>query len=424
MRFRDIIKDAQVRNWSYRQAVRFLVRPLVSVRRPHIVAVTGTNGKTTVCKMLDRIFRTQGYRTGCATTDGATLDGKLLDPGDNAGGNGLWRILRRARPDLLIAETSRGGILRHGIGFGRCDTAAVLNVFDDHLGEEGVDTVNDMARVKARLVPLGRSVVLNADDALVRGMESRASNGIFYYTTGEPHFDRGIFVRGDTFWIKSGRGEEALLGVREARITEGGLLDFEVQNVAAALAIVESLQDVLPVSRDALAEALAGFGRDPLENPGRHTLLRCGNALVFLLRSKNAEGAQRSARLVRLVRERYRVRRVIGLLTGTGGTRPQQIRDASRIIAGACDLVAIGAPHARFTEHRPTADLLADLASNVAIEKQLPDGNRSLDELMRDHAGRDGETLFAAFDAIDDARVDLRKFLREGTILPMGGPTG
>ena len=146
-----LIPGARLRKYAYTLGAAFLVRPRVDRMGVPIIAVTGTNGKTTVCNLLYRIYLDAGYRVGLATTDGVMCRRETLLEGDKAGISGLWRLASCDELDVIVAETARGGILHNGLGFSSCSASVVTNVHEDHLGLGGIETVEEMAELKATL---------------------------------------------------------------------------------------------------------------------------------------------------------------------------------------------------------------------------------------------------------------------------------
>ena len=132
-----------------------------------IAAITGTNGKTTTSRMLASIMKASGFTTGMTSTDGVYIDGHLTVKGDMTGPTSAQIVLRDPNVDFAIMETARGGIVKRGLGYNWCDVGACLNVSADHLGQRGVDTLEDLARIKRVVTEVAREcVVLNADDPL------------------------------------------------------------------------------------------------------------------------------------------------------------------------------------------------------------------------------------------------------------------
>lgn len=130
-----------------------------------IVAVTGTNGKTSTCRMIDSVFRKAGYRTGLACTDGIYVNCERVNQGDFAGFPGHLTVLNASIVEAAILESSRGGVMQNGLGFDKSNVSVCLNVTEDHLGEYGINTLEDMTRLKLSILSrASKAVVLNADD--------------------------------------------------------------------------------------------------------------------------------------------------------------------------------------------------------------------------------------------------------------------
>jgi cyanophycin synthetase len=170
-----------------RAVVDALFPPSAPTRVP-IVAVTGTNGKTTTTRMIAHIMAGAGHTVGMTTTDGIYVNGTQIAAGDMAGPESARMVLRNPRVDMAVLETARGGILRSGLGFDRCNVAVVTNVASDHLGLKGVDTLEDLARVKAvvprSVLPEGTSV-LNAENPWTVKMANVARGEIIYFSMNE-----------------------------------------------------------------------------------------------------------------------------------------------------------------------------------------------------------------------------------------------
>ena len=147
--------------------------PTTITPRIPVVAVTGTNGKTTTSRMIAHIARTWGKHVGWSNTDGIYIDGVLVEAGDYSGPSGAGRVLAHEQVEIAVTETARGGILLKGIGLTRNDVSVVTNVSADHLGLQGIDTLDQLAEVKAVVPHITRKsgwAVLNADDPRVFAM--------------------------------------------------------------------------------------------------------------------------------------------------------------------------------------------------------------------------------------------------------------
>ncbi len=166
-------------------AVLEMLFPGESPSRIPIIAVTGTNGKTTTTRLLAHIFKQTGRTIGYTTTDGTYIGDYLVEAGDNTGPQSAQLILQDPTVEVAVLEAARGGILRSGLGFDACDVGVVLNVAADHLGIGDINTVEQLAHLKSvvaeTVLPLGYAV-LNADDPLVTAMAARVKSQIAYFT--------------------------------------------------------------------------------------------------------------------------------------------------------------------------------------------------------------------------------------------------
>ncbi len=175
---------------------QYVAKPVVDMLFPPgtpsripIVSVTGTNGKTTTSRMIAHIFKGIGKKVGMTSTDGIVVDERLLIRSDASGPRSARMVLQNPRVDFAVFEVARGGILREGLGYERNDVGVVVNVQPDHLGLRGVDTLEQLADVKAVIVeavPRNGFAVLNADDPLVRAMRRRCAGRIVWFTMAEP----------------------------------------------------------------------------------------------------------------------------------------------------------------------------------------------------------------------------------------------
>jgi cyanophycin synthetase len=244
------------------------------------VAITGTNGKTTTSRMVAAVLRQQGYCVGLATTDGVTVGGVEIARGDLAGIPGADMVLHDPAVTAAVLETARGGLNRAGLAFDRCDVAAVLNVRDDHLGIDRIETRQDMARVKATVLKTGRkAAVLNADDALCTDMVklARAETIWFFARDASNDVVRSHIASGlPAVTLAGAEGAANIVCWREGKAHElmpvagipctfDGRAAFNVDNALAAVAISLGLG----LSPDAIVAALSGFAADPIGSRGR-----------------------------------------------------------------------------------------------------------------------------------------------------------
>lgn len=270
-----------------------LYPPGMPARIP-VVAVTGTNGKTTTVRMIGHILRQAGLRAGMATTDGVYSDGRLIYHADASGPRSAEMVLGDPAAEAAVLETARGGILRGGLGYDRADVAVITNITADHLGADGVDDLDELIEVKALVaeeIRDGGTVVLNADDLAVAALAGRPAVArrapvvrYFSLDPGSPVVQEHRAAGGISYLLRDGQlieaeghRERVLIAVAELPGAFGGLAPHVVANALAAVAACRALG----VSAKDIARALAAF--TPAEaNPGRGNLYRASGSPVMV----------------------------------------------------------------------------------------------------------------------------------------------
>jgi cyanophycin synthetase len=336
-----------------RPVIDMLFPPGTPARIP-VVAITGTNGKTTTSRMVAHMLKMHGQRVGLTTTDGIYINGELYMRGDMTGPWSARMVLKDPTIEAAVLETARGGILREGMGFDRCDVGAVLNVQADHLGLRGVETLEDLARIKSLVVEVVRkhgTSVLNADDPLCVAMRERAGGRIAYFSlfggdTGPEHLrdhiaDGGVAVvcqpgvRGDMIAIYDGEQYIPLLWTHLIPATLEGKARVNVANALAATAIGYSMG--VPV--ETIRQALRTFTTSFYQTPGRLNLFDEHPFRVLMDYGHNPAALAHMADLVKRLRPSHQ--RVIGVVSGPGDRRDQDLRQIGSIAAHMFDEVII-----------------------------------------------------------------------------------
>jgi cyanophycin synthetase len=256
-----------------------------------LVAVTGVNGKTTTARLIAHLLRQRESGVALTCTDGIFVDDRKLRGNDCSGPRSARAVLLNPNVRAAVLETARGGILRQGLGFDDCDVAVVTNIGDgDHLDAHGVETVDELARVKRTVVenvaPHGVAV-LNAADPLVAEMAKHCPGRVVFFAVDPElpvlavHRARGegtIFVRNGQIIFDEGTREETLFGLDQVPLTHGGRVRFQIENVLAACAAARSLH----VPLDAIRTGLAVFSGTSCQLPGRFNVFPAGNATVVV----------------------------------------------------------------------------------------------------------------------------------------------
>ena len=310
-----------------------------------VVAVTGTNGKTTTARLIAHLFTAHGLRVGMTNTDGVYVNGRQIDSGDCSGPKSARNVLLHPEVDAAVFETARGGILREGLGFDRCQVAVVTNIGEgDHLGLNFITTVEDLAVLKRVIVqnvaPDGYAV-LNAADPIVAAMAPACPGKIIYFAVDRHHpvmathraqGNRSVYVDGDSIVAAEGSWREAI-HLRDVPITRNGRIGFQVENVMAAVAAAWGAG----LSWETVRRGLSGFVNDSDNAPGRFNVMDYRGATVIADYGHNPD-AMRA--LVAAVDALPAKRRSV-VISGAGDRRDEDIRAQTAILGAAFDDVIL-----------------------------------------------------------------------------------
>ncbi len=309
------------------------------------VAVTGTNGKTTTARLIAHLFTAQGLRVGMTNTDGVYVNGRQIDSGDCSGPKSARNVLLHPEVDAAVFETARGGILREGLGFDRCQVAVVTNIgAGDHLGLNYITTVEDLAvlkRVIVQNVATDGYGVLNAADPIVAAMAPACPGKIIFFAADRHHpvmathraqGNRTVYVDGDSVVASEGSWRETI-HLRDVPITRNGRIGFQVENVMASVAAAWGAG--LPWQT--IRRGLSGFVNDSDNAPGRFNIMDHNGATVIADYGHNPD-AMRA--LVAAVDALPGKRRSV-VISGAGDRRDEDIREQTMILGAAFDDVIL-----------------------------------------------------------------------------------
>ncbi|ODS66769.1 MAG: cyanophycin synthetase [Acidovorax sp. SCN 65-108] len=309
------------------------------------VAVTGTNGKTTTARLIAHLFTAQGLRVGMTNTDGVYVNGRQIDSGDCSGPKSARNVLLHPEVDAAVFETARGGILREGLGFDRCQVAVVTNIgAGDHLGLNYITTVEDLAVLKRVIVQNVATTgygVLNAADPIVAAMAPACPGKIIFFASDRHHpvmathraqGHRTVYVDGDSIVASEGSWRETI-HLRDVPITRNGKIGFQVENVMAAVAAAWGVG----MPWQTIRRGLSGFVNDSDNAPGRFNIMDYRGATVIADYGHNPD-AMRA--LVGAVDALPAKRRSV-VISGAGDRRDEDIRDQTVILGAAFDDVIL-----------------------------------------------------------------------------------
>jgi cyanophycin synthetase len=321
-----------------------LFQPGTPSRIP-IASITGTNGKTTTARMLAHIFKLAGYRVGLTTTDGVYIDGHKTVVGDMTGPTAARMVLRDPSVDVAVLETARGGMIRRGLGYRKCDVAACLNVQTDHLGLKGIDTLEELALVKRIPIEVAKNTaVLNADDPLCLRMADHTQAEHVCYITMNPshalvkeHIQSGgravvleEGITGQMITIYDHEAHMPLLWTHKIPATLDGRAVHNVQNSMFTVAMAYSMD----LKLEDIRHGLQTFDSTYFQVPGRMNIFDDLPFKVILDYGHNPEAVKAMYMLVERLDSKGKR---ICVLSAPGDRRDEDIREIARLTAGRFD---------------------------------------------------------------------------------------
>ncbi len=340
-----------------------------------IVAVTGTNGKTTTAKLIAHALKYSGKKVGLAGTTGVEIDGVTIVSGDYGGPEGAALVLREPSIDHATLEVARGGILRRGLGFDDCNVGILLNVDEDHIGTDGVEGLEELALVKSTVIEVVRESgvsVLNADDPTVVGLKKKAGGRLIYFSlhpeneTVTEHLASGgtaVVLEGGEVVIRSTEPEVRVLSALEAPITLRGVATFNTANVLAAVAALHGLGT--PVHK--IRNGISTFHPSATQNPGRMNVIDFVAFKVIVDYGHNVPAVKALGKVL----PRISAGRRIVVAHGTGNRTDDNIRKFGAALAAVYDhlIVADVDPRNRPPGETPT------LVRDGALEAGCPEAS-------------------------------------------------
>lgn len=380
--FRMHLQPSEGKPRNVARPVIQMLFPSKALARIPIVAITGTNGKTTVARMVAHILKMNGERVGLTTTDGIYIDGQLYMKGDMTGPWSARMVLKDPTVDSAVLETARGGILREGIGFDRCDVGTVLNISNDHLGLRGVETLEQLAEVKSLVVEIVRddgASVLNADDPLVAAMAERAGGRKVYWsmqggedtsTLVQEHIAQGGTavvlqrgVHGEMIAIYDAEQYIPLLWTHLIPATLEGKARHNVANALAATAIAYARGVDIENIKQGLRTSTTSF----YQAPGRLNVFDEHPFRVIVDYGHNPAAFAAMRELLRELRPQHNC--LIGVIAAPGDRRDVDIRDIGATAATMFDLLIVKEDDDR---RGRAVDEVAALLREAALAQGMP----------------------------------------------------
>lgn len=311
-----------------------------------VLAITGTNGKTTTSLLIGHVYQSAGFKTGLTTTEGVFIDDTCIRKGDCTGYWSAKTVLGSPEVEVAVLETARGGILKRGLGFDYCDVAVVLNVAGDHLGLDGVNTIKDMAKVK-RVVATSarRAVVLNADDPYCVEMATslKPTVEVVYFSTNidnpviQAHLEQGgrcVLLEDRTVMLYDRTASKSIVCVDELEVTLRGRAHHNVLNVLAAVAALVAQGDC---STAAIVEGLRSFTSTVEKNPLRLNISHINGVTVLHDYAHNLV----AYRAILATAHAMKCNRIVGVITAPGDRRDADLKELAELCARELDEIVV-----------------------------------------------------------------------------------
>ncbi len=390
---------------------RDVAKPIVNMLFPNgkksripLFAVTGTNGKTTTTRLLAHIARDSGYTVGYTTTDGIYVGEHQIKKGDCAGPSSASLVLREPTVDFAVLETARGGMLRAGLAFDQCDVGIITNIEEDHLGLADIETIEDLAKVKAlvpRTVKQDGWAVLNAEDVQCAKIADDLSCNVFFFsldpenTVLKNHVSKGgsaITVMDRSIVILHGESKFGVAALTDIPLTINGTSQCMTANVLTATAAAFAYGFTVDKIRAALKSFLPSYKT----TPGRMNFYEFEDFKILVDYAHNPHGLRAMCNYL----ESVQADRKVGIIAGIGDRRDSDTIEFARIAAGSFDHIIVRQEHSlrgKTIEEIENLIIRGIQQSNCEVTYDLvPDEGKAIQHAM--HTAKPGDFIVALSD--------------------------
>lgn len=386
-----------------------------------IVTVTGTNGKTTTTRLIWHTLSLMGLKVGMTSTSGIYIGDKCIQKGDTTGPVSASLILSNKEVEAAVLETARGGIVRKGLGYDLADVGVLINISDDHLGIDGINTLEELADTKALVLeaikPEGYAVI-NADDRMTPHIMKRLkSNSImFSKSVSNPLFKKhcknpdniGTYVKDSYVWVINAGKRVPLISLEDIPITFGGLVECNIENSLAAISALVGLN----VPMDIIKQGMSTFQADEVSNPGRFNMYDMGNFKVMVDYSHNIAGYSAVVNFF----QRIKAKRLVGIIGMPGDRQDTNIKEVGELCGRSFDKIYIKEDiDLRGRKRGEVAKLFEDSILSTGAKREnveiIYKETDALEKAMLD--AQPGDLIALFYEEFEPARQVILKFMQE-----------
>ena len=409
---------------------RNVAKPLVDMLFPEgyaqipVLAVTGTNGKTTTCKLIAHTLKYSGKNVGLACTTGIEIDGNNIYAGDYSGPEGARIVVREPTVDHIVLEVARGGIVRRGLGVEEVDVGVILNIGSDHMGTDWVETQEDLSLVKSTVVEVVKKTgtsVLNADDSVTMNIMDRARGKIILFSLDpnnqkiKEYVEEGgtvITVDKRNVIIRKRGLDVIVCTLEEIPITFGGIVEFNTSNALAAVGALYGLN--LPTEQ--IRNGIMTFYPSANQNPGRMNLFDFHKYKVLVDYGHNPESARALAKLL----PRLSQGRKVALCHGTGSRTNEQIIEFGKALASVYDYIILADFDPRHRPKGETSELVHEGLINGGFQVEnieiVPEPDKAVDYIFS--KAETGDLLVIQPDELEPVMGQIMERYRQFLAVP------